>query len=51
MMTALEKAAENGPLSQVLTAYARELPAGLESSFSGTPPSWTGWILMGDPGK
>ncbi|MBM3300562.1 MAG: hypothetical protein FJY85_11465 [Deltaproteobacteria bacterium] len=51
LLTLLEKLAENAPLAEALTSYPRELPAGLESSFSGRPPAWSGWILMGDPGK
>ncbi len=32
-----------------LAAYPKKMPAGLDSSFSGKPPSWSGWILVGDP--
>lgn len=27
----------------------RDMPSGLNTSFSGRPPSWAGWILIGDP--
>ncbi len=30
---------------------AGDVPAGLDASFSGKPPSWAGWILIGDPGR
>ncbi len=34
---------------KALGAYQREMPAGLDSSFSGRPPAWSGWILLGAP--
>jgi hypothetical protein len=50
LMTVLKKAAEKKPLGKVLAEYPRDMPAGLDTSFSGKPPSWAGWILIGDPG-
>jgi hypothetical protein len=47
----LKKVAEKASAGEVLAGLAREIPAGLDASFSGKPPSWTGWILMGDPGR
>lgn len=35
---------------QALKAYQRTMPAGLDSSFSGKPPAWAGWLVVGDPG-
>ncbi|HMK36088.1 MAG TPA: hypothetical protein VK463_13530 [Desulfomonilaceae bacterium] len=49
LVSILKHAAERRPPGQVLGGYVRELPAGLDPAFSGKPPSWTGWILMGDP--
>lgn len=49
LMAILKKAAEKKPLRKILVEYPRDMPAGLDSSFSGKPPSWAGWILMGDP--
>jgi len=34
---------------KALTEYARELPSALDTSFTGKPPAWAGWIVMGDP--
>jgi hypothetical protein len=47
----LKKVAEKAPPGESLAGLAREIPAGLDASFSGKPPSWTGWILMGDPSR
>lgn len=49
LLSILKKAAQKAPASQALGGYAREIPPGLDASFSGRPPAWTGWILMGDP--
>jgi len=49
--TVLKKASEGVSPGRTISSYPRELPAGLDSSFSGKPPSWAGWILMGDPGS
>ncbi len=50
LLSVLKKVSEKIPLKKALRDYGRELPAGLDSSFQGKPPSWTGWILLGDPG-
>lgn len=34
---------------RALADYSRELPSGLDTSFTGKPPAWAGWIVMGDP--
>lgn len=47
----LKKVAEKTMPGEALAGLARDIPAGLDASFSGKPPSWTGWILMGDPGR
>ena len=47
----LKKVAEKTLPGEALASLAREIPAGLDASFSGKPPSWTGWILVGDPGR
>jgi len=51
LLSVLKKISEKIPMKKALSDYKRELPAGLDSSFQGKPPSWTGWILLGDPGK
>lgn len=51
LLSILKKAAQKAPASQALGAYSKEMPAGLDASFSGRPPAWTGWILTGDPGS
>jgi hypothetical protein len=49
LLSILKNAAEKQSPGQALAGYARDLPSGLDPAFSGKPPSWTGWILMGDP--
>jgi hypothetical protein len=51
LIETFKKAAEHATLAEALMSYSRELPAGLDASFSGKPPTWTGWIFMGDPGR
>lgn len=51
LLAVLKKAAASVPLAKAFADYPRELPAGLDASFSGRPPAWTGWIFMGDPGR
>ncbi|MBI5252773.1 MAG: hypothetical protein HY912_25025, partial [Desulfomonile tiedjei] len=51
LLSILKKAAQKATASQALGAYTKEIPAGLDASFSGRPPAWTGWILTGDPGS
>jgi len=46
----LKKSAEHASVADTLAHFPREMPAGLDSSFTGKPPSWTGWILSGDVG-
>ena len=46
----LKKAADHATPAEALMSYSRELPAGLDASFNGKPPTWTGWMFMGDPG-
>jgi len=50
LLALLRKVAEKVPPGKALAEYPREMPAGLDPSFSGKPPSWAGWILSGDPG-
>jgi hypothetical protein len=50
LLDLMKKAAAKAPLAKALADQPRDLPTGLDSSFSGQPPAWTGWILMGDPG-
>ncbi len=45
----LTTAAQGTSTGKILQSASRDLPAGLDPSFSGKPPRWAGWILMGDP--
>jgi CHAT domain len=47
----LKKTAEGVAPGRAIRDYPRELPVGLDSSFSGRPPGWAGWVLTGDPGR
>ena len=47
----LKKVAGKTLTGESLAGLAGDIPAGLDASFSGKPPSWTGWILIGDPGR
>jgi hypothetical protein len=49
LSTILKKVAAKESPVHALADVPRELTAGLDSSFSGKPPSWSGWILLGDP--
>jgi hypothetical protein len=51
VLSILKKASQKATSMEALTGYAREMPSGLDASFSGKPPAWTGWILSGDPGS
>jgi hypothetical protein len=51
LMSALKKISEKTKPGQAIASFSRELPQGLDSSFTGRPPSWAGWILFGDPGR
>jgi len=50
LASVLKRAVEHASPGEALMSCSRDLPAGLDASFSGKPPSWTGWICMGDPG-
>jgi len=49
LLTVFKKVAQGVPPGKALADYARRMPAGLDSSFSGKPPAWSGWIVLGDP--
>lgn len=49
LISTLKKLAEGASPAQALLAYPKEMPADLDPSFSGKPPAWAGWILIGDP--
>jgi len=49
LLGVMEKIARGDAPGKVLSEYGRKMPAGLDSSFSGKPPAWSGWILLGDP--
>ncbi len=51
LMNALKKISEKTQPGRAIASFARELPQSLDSSFTGRPPSWAGWILYGDPGR
>jgi hypothetical protein len=45
------KIAKGEPAGRALAEYARTMPSSLDSSFSGRPPAWSGWIVLGDAGQ
>lgn len=45
----LSRLAAGDSPGSALATYQRRMPAGLDSSFSGRPPAWCGWILLGAP--
>jgi hypothetical protein len=49
LLAILKKLSEQTPVDKALGEYVKDMPSGLDSSFSGRPPAWAGWILMGDP--
>jgi len=49
LLNTLKKVSEKVPAGKALAGYTREIPSTLGTSFAGRPPSWAGWILMGDP--
>ncbi len=49
LLKVLKDVAGKASPSEAVSTYPCEMPMGLDASFSGKPPSWTGWILMGDP--
>ena len=51
LMNTLRKISEKTKPGQAIASFSMELPQGLDSSFTGRPPSWAGWILHGDPGR
>jgi hypothetical protein len=51
LFSVLKKCSGKSTLKQALTGYNREIPGGLDPSFTGKPPSWAGWIVYGDLGK
>lgn len=51
LMNALKKISEKTKPGLAIASFSRELPQNLDSSFTGRPPSWAGWILYGDPGR
>ena len=51
LMNALKKISEKTKPGQAIASFSIELPQSLDSSFTGRPPSWAGWILHGDPGR
>jgi len=51
LLSVFEKVAKGASILKALGEQKRTMPAGLDSSFSGKPPFWAGWILLGDPGN
>ena len=49
LISALKKMSEKTPPGKALAEYTRDISSSLGVSFAGKPPSWVGWILMGDP--
>ena len=49
LTSVLSKAAAGDSPGKALASYQRRMPTGLDSSFSGRPPAWSGWILLGAP--
>ena len=49
LMSALKKMSEKARPGKALAEYTRDISGALSVSFAGKPPSWVGWILMGDP--
>ncbi len=47
----LEKVSQGSSPWAAISSYTREMPGGLASPFSGKPPSWSGWLIIGDPGQ
>jgi hypothetical protein len=46
----LERISKGEKPGEAWAGFPRSLPANIDSAFVGTPPSWAGWILFGDPG-
>ena len=49
LLTVIKGVAGKVSPSEAISTYPCAMPSGLDASFSGKPPSWTGWIMMGDP--
>jgi hypothetical protein len=49
--TVAGKIAKGESPGRAIAEYARTMPSGLDSSFTGRPPSWSGWIVLGDAGQ
>jgi hypothetical protein len=49
LLDVFKKISERTPPGKALAEYQRVIPSGLDASFSGKPPNWVGWILIGDP--
>lgn len=45
----LKMVAQGSTPGKALAEYTRELPSALDTSFTGKPPAWASWIIMGDP--
>jgi len=50
ILSVLKQVAKKVSPGKALASYVREMTGTPDYSFSGKPPTWTGWILMGDPG-
>jgi hypothetical protein len=50
LLGVLERIAKGEKPGEAWVALPRTLPANVDSAFVGSPPSWAGWILFGDPG-
>jgi len=48
LLSILKTVSQGTSPGKALAEYARELPSGLDTSFSGKPPSWASWIVIGD---
>jgi hypothetical protein len=49
LMSILKMISQGTAAGKALAEYARELPSGLDISFTGKPPAWASWIVVGDP--
>jgi hypothetical protein len=49
LMSTLKRVSEKVPPGKALAEYTRDISSALSASFAGKPPSWVGWIMMGDP--
>jgi hypothetical protein len=51
LLGVLEKIAKGATPGRAWAEFPRTMPANVDSAFAGTPPSWAGWMLFGDPGN